>query len=242
VCIGQNTPQDDPDLTPKAKSSLPRTISAGAFLKSELHGRSLDIEAGRYSVRGHRHSMCPRDEDHRRHAYTPAQNWSPTIPQRRPSKSKNFFLRAIGGRSSEETKGIERIDSTQSKNTLIRRLSRSKKKVSGSYDASCEDNISSVGTESSFRSKSFDIADVDINSRMSCGTPSSYSASDTTSITSNENVFVLSAQITVTPEVTSVDNGNCDLWVAIEVTGVLQKADGRQVSPFFPRPDSSGML
>jgi hypothetical protein len=241
VCLGQKTPQDDPDLTPKAKSSLPRTISAGAFLKSELHGRSLDIDAGRYSVRGQRHSMCSREEDHRRHAYTPAQNWSPTIPQRRPSKPKNFFLRAIGGRSSEETRGIKRIDSTQSKNTLLRRLSRSKK-ASGSYDASCEDNISSVSTESSLRPESFDIADVGINSRMPCGTPSSNSASDTTSITSNENVFVLSAQITVTPEVTSVDNGNCDLWVAIEVTGVLQKADGRQLSPFLSRPHLSGML
>ncbi|KAE9363756.1 hypothetical protein N431DRAFT_497542 [Stipitochalara longipes BDJ] len=233
---GQSSPRDDPDLTPKAKASLPRTISAGAFLKSELHRRSLDIEAGRHSVRGQRHSLYTREEDvNRRHPYTPAQDWSPTILQRRPSKPKNFFLRAIGGRSSEEVKRIKRSDSTISKNTLIRRLSRSKKRPSGSYDASCEDNDSSVSTESSVPPESFDIADVGIKSRMSCGTPSC-SASDTTSITYNENVLILSPQIKITPEVTSLANGACDLWVAVEVTGVLHKADGREASPFLSHP------
>lgn len=239
---GQPTLQDDPDLTPKAKTDLPRTISAGAFLKSEFHRRSLDIEEGTYSVRGQRHSLCPRDEDLRRHPYPPAQNWSPTIPQRRPSKSKNFFLRAFGGRNSDETKGIKRSDSTQSKNTLVRRRSRIKKKISASYDASYEDNVPFVDTESCYLPESFDIVGVGINSRMSCETPLSYSASDTTSITANDNVFVLCPQIKVTPEATSVDNGNCDLWVAVEITGVLHRADGREVSPFISLPDSFGML
>lgn len=184
--------------------------------------------------------MCPRDEDlHDQYTAAGTQHWSPAIPQRRPSKSKHFFLRAIGSRNSEETKRIQRTDSTISKNTLIRRLSRSKKKASGSYDASCEDNISSAGTES-LPPESLVIPDVDIHSRMSCGTPSSY-ASDTTSITCNQNVFVLCPQIKVTPEVASVENGNCDLWVAIEITGALRKADGHQGSPFLSRPGSSGM-
>jgi hypothetical protein len=240
--VGPSTPQDDPDVTPKAKSSLPRTISAGAFLKSELHGRSFDIEAGRHSVRGQRHSLYPPQQEilHNRHLYALPQSSPPAIPPRRLSKSKNFFLRAIGGRGSEEIKGVKRSDSTLSKNTLIRRLSRSKKKTSGSYDAFCEDDFSSVSTESSLPPESFDIADVGINSIISCDTPSSFSASDTTSITSNDNVFVLCPQIKITPEVNSLDNGNCDLWVAVEVTGVLHKADGRQVSPFLSGPSSSG--
>jgi len=241
--VGPSTPQDDPDVTPKAKSSLPRTISAGAFLKSELHGRSFDIEAGRHSVRGQRHSLYPPQQEifHNRHLYALPQSSPPAIPPRRPSKSKNFFLRAIGGRGSEEIKGVKRSDSTLSKNTLIRRrLSRSKKKTSSSCDAFCEDDVSSVSTESSLSPESFDIADVGINSRISCDTPSSFSASDTTSITSNDNVFVLSPQIKITPEVNSLDNGNCDLWVAVEVTGVLHKADCREVSPFLSGPSSSG--
>lgn len=232
-------------MTPKARSPLPRTISAGAFLKSELHRRSLDVEVGRYSVRGQRHPIYPRDEDIRsRQPVSPPKNWSPIIPERRPSKSKNFFLRAIAGRNTDEAKGIKRTDSTLSKNTLIRCLSSSKNKFSGSYDASCEDNISSGGTESSFRPESFDIADVGINSRIcSCETPSSCSTSDTTSTASNEKAFVLSPQIKITPEASSVDNGSCDLWVAIEVTGSLHRADGREnieSSPFLPSRGSSG--
>jgi hypothetical protein len=233
-------------MTPKARTPLPRTISAGAFLKSELHGRSLDVEAGRYSVRGQRHSMYPRDEDIRsRRPISPTKNCSSTIPERRPSKSKNFFLRAIAGRNTEETRGIKRTDSTLSKNTLIRRLSRSKNKFSGSYDASCEANISSGGTESSFRPESFDIADVGLNSRIySCETPSSYSSSDTTSTASNDRIFVLSPEIKITPEVSSIDNGSCDLWVAVETTGILHRADGREnVEKPLVRlaPSSSGM-
>jgi hypothetical protein len=238
---GQPTLQDDPDLTPKAKADLPRTISAGAFLKSEFHRRSLDIEEGTYSVRGQRHSLYPRNGDLRRHPNTSTQKWSPTIPERRPSKSKNFFLRAFGGRNSDETKSIKRTDSTLSRNTLVRRRSRIKNKVSASYDASYEDNVSSVDGESGCPRESFDIVDVGINSRMFCETPLSYSASVTTSITANDNVFVLCPQIKVTPEVTSVDNGNCDLWVAIEITGVLHRADGREASPFISCPDSFGI-
>jgi hypothetical protein len=244
---GRNTPQDDPDVTPKVRNPLPRTISAGAFLKSELHRRSLDVEAGRYSVRGQRHSMFPRDEDIRvRHLVSPAKDWYPSIPERRPSKSKNFFLRAIAGRSNEEPKGIKRVDSTSSKNTLIRRLSRSKNKASSSYDASCEDNISYGGTKSSFRPESFDITDVGINSRISsCGTLSTHSASDKPPANSNEIAFVLSPQINITPELSSVDNGNCDLWVAVEITGILHRADGcknTQRSSFLSSSGSSGMF
>ncbi len=246
ILIGRNTPQDDPDVTPKARSPVPRTISAGAFLKSELYRRSLDVEAGRYSVRGQRNSMYPRDEDIRsRHPVSPAKNWSPAITERRPSKSKNFLLRAIAGRNTEEPKGIKRTDSTLSKNTLIRRLSRSKHKVSGSYDASCEDNISYGRTESSARPESFDIADVGLNSRISfCETPSSYSASDITSTATSQDVFILSPQINITPEVSSVDKGNCDLWVAVEIIGTLHRADGRQNIqrfPFHSSSESSGM-
>jgi hypothetical protein len=50
----------------------------------------------------------------------------------------------------------------------------------------------------------------------------------------------LCPQIKITPEVNSLDNGNCDLWVAVEVTGVLHKADGRRISPSLSGPSTSG--
>lgn len=227
-----NGPQDDQDITPKAKVLLPRTVSAGAFLKSEFHQRSTDIEAGRYSVRGQRQPVTPvfaRDQDIRsRRPVSPPKDRPPKIPERRPSKSKGFFLRAIAGRS-EEPRGIKRSDSILSKNTLRRRLSKSKSQVPDIYDASYESSHSSASTRSRFAPASFDIADIGINSRLSsCGTPSSYSTSDTTSFGSSQELFVLSPRINITPEVSSVDNGSRELWVAVEITGVLRRADGRQ--------------
>lgn len=67
-------------------------------------------------------------------------------------------------------------------------------------------------------------------------------AYDTTSSVSSLSVtsqgsFILSPRINVTPEVSSVDNGSHELWVAIEITGVLRRADGRQHfenSPYHP--------
>ncbi|KAL2060923.1 hypothetical protein VTL71DRAFT_8975 [Oculimacula yallundae] len=212
--------EDDLDLTPKARPRTARTASAGEFLKSELYQRSLDGEATRFSVRDNRHSILTPQPSNRRPPI-PSKATPPKIPERRPSKSKNFFLRAIGGRSSVESKGVRRKDSEVSRGTLIRRLSRSKNSSSAE---SYTDSIASTDSTHFFQPGSLDITDVSLSSRMSSyqGDPPSSSIPHTLT----PDVFVLCPQIVITPEIPSVDTGLCFLWVAIEVTGTLRKADG----------------
>jgi hypothetical protein len=223
--------EEDTDITPKASKFTSRTASAGVFLKEELHRRSFDIEAGRYSVRGSRHAICPPDE--KRHSSTnPIKDSPPKLPERRPSKSKNLMLRAFGGRSSAEKKPpLRRSDSTMStmsKVTLIRRLSRSRNKDSSS-DHPADSGSATPSNGDVFEPRSFDIADVNVNSRPSSTydyeSPPSSSVSSISSSLPNRDIYVLSPRITITPEVSSIDNGVCTFWVGIEITGVLNKAD-----------------
>lgn len=212
-----------------------RTISAGAFLKSELHGRSNDIEAGRFSVRGDRSSHHPQTMEH---GYfiggSPTKSkGSPKIPEKRPSKSKNFFLRAIVGRTSGETKSIKRANSTASKNTLIRRLSRGKTRnsmTSYSEDESYSQSIGSKAPSHDFPIESQDLTDINVTSRMSSfdGNSSSYPPANTQSAITNSDLYILVPNITITPELTSVDTASCSFWVAIEIAGVLRRAGGQE--------------
>lgn len=212
--------EDDPDLTPKARKQTMRTNSAGAFLKSELHRRSEDFEASRYSVRDNRHSIFMPGSVVRRPP-SPMKGSPPKIPERRPSKSKNFFLRAIGGRKADESTSIRRTDSSRS--TFVRRLSRSRAR--GSED-SYTGSIVSAQTDPLSEPGSLDITDISINSRLSSSDdlPQLSHVSDASSPV--EDLLVLCPQIVITPETTSVDTGCCFLWVAIEITGSLQRADG----------------
>jgi hypothetical protein len=223
--------EEDSDITPKASKFVSRNASAGAFLKEELHRRSFDIEAGKYSVRGGRRAICPPDEN--KHSSTsPIKDSTPKIPERRPSKSKNLMLRAFGGRSSEEKKSpLRRSDSTMStmsKVTLIRRLSRGRNKQSGS-DRPADSGSVTPSSGDMFEPRSFDIADVNVNSRTSStygyDSPPSSSVSSISSSLPNRDIYVLSPRITITPEVSSIANGVCTFWVGIEITGVLNKAD-----------------
>ncbi|KAK0129286.1 hypothetical protein ONS95_015016 [Cadophora gregata] len=223
---------DDPDVTPKARPST-RTASAGAFLKSELYQRSQDIDATSFSVRDTRHSMFTPQQSTRKPP-SPTKGSPPKIPERRPSRSKNFFLRAIGGRLSDESKAIRRKDSGASKGTLIRRLSRSKNHSSAE---SYTDSIASTDSGNDFRPGSLDITDISINSRIS--SHEGNQPSSTVSDIIPPDVFVLCPQVVITPEISSVDTGCCFLWVAIEVTGTLQKADGYEARYDGSRSTSS---
>ncbi len=241
MLLGFDDLEEDLDVTPKARLSAARTNSAGAFLKSELYLQSRDIEATRYSVRDNRHSMfSPQPVTRRPHI---AKSSPPKIPERRPSKSKNFFLRAIGGRLSDESKSIRRKDSTASKATLVRRLSRSR---NPSSSESYTDSIISTDSAYSFDPDSLDITDVSMNSRISSSQEAPHTVPQSLSA-SPPDVFVLCPQIIITPEISSVDTGSCFLWVAIEVTGTLQRADGLEdrEHEYGPRPSNpliSGML
>jgi hypothetical protein len=111
--------QDDPDRTPKARRPAPRTASAGAFLKTELQRRSSDASVCYPPIK--LKSNHPLDENSPSLLNTYGQQISSKIPERRPSKSKAFFLKALGSRNAYE---VDSMFDT-SKGTLVRRFSRS---------------------------------------------------------------------------------------------------------------------
>lgn len=103
---------------------------------------------------------------------------------------------------------------------------------------------SSLGTvelSHPFECDSQDIIDVGINSRVSSYYHDAIASCPPTPTPTNsrEDAFVLCPQISVTPESTSVNAGVCTIWAAVEITGVLRRADGGGVPNDVGRPDSS---
>jgi hypothetical protein len=218
----ERTALEDPDLTPKASKPLPHTASAGAFLKSEFHKGSTESDASIHlselNAQGERVSP-------------------PKIPERRLSKSKTFFFK-VGSRKEKEPKPIPRFDSTTSKNTLVRRFSRGQDRNSVS-DSAYSDSITSTDSSCSLDGmNSGDIANVIIDPRISSYHRGSVNSQGSESSQSwpafAREDFILCPEITITPEVLSLDGGSTDLWVAVEVTGTLRLANSfEQISAKF---------
>jgi len=198
-------------------------MSAGAFLKNEFHslrgsrqsdGSSDDIRMSQLDGHGIRVSL-------------------PEIPERRLSKSKPFFFK-LGGRKEKEAKPTQAVNSTTSKNTLVRRLSRGTNNRSNS-DSS--DAISLPSVDSSLplqRVNSKDIADVIVDARISSYGNNAMRSTSPPSMenwaTSAKEVFLLCPEITITPETSSLESGSTNLWVALEVTGTLRLANNHDHS------------
>jgi hypothetical protein len=212
----ERTVLEDPDLTPKAVKQVPRTVSAGGFLKSEL-----------YSSRSSKHSDNSSDRIHmsQLNGYG-TQISPPKLPERRLSKSKTFFFK-LGGRKDKESKPEKWVDSTTSKNTLIRRLSRGTDHNS-STASSYTDSIQSADSSYSLPN-SKDIADVIIDSRIPSRSNSSIHSISPGSMqnwaTPTREEFILCPEITITPEVASLDAASTNIWVAVEVAGSLRLAN-----------------
>lgn len=208
-----------------------RNISAGKFLMIELHreGSENDVKKDPIQLSNtHATSLSTREAD-----------GSPIIPKRRPSKSKYSLLKAFGGRRNEEESkstlnrsgSSASARSTKSHSTLLRRLSHRKSTASTiqSTASSVPSNLGTVGLSNLFEAENQDIHEARINSRASSyyDGPSMMSSTPTpTHISSRDDNFVLCPQISVTPESASVDAGICTLWAAVEITGVLRRADG----------------
>ena len=209
----ERTALKDPDITPKASKPLPRTASAGAFLKSEFHRGSTESDA---SI--HLSELNAQDE-----RVSP-----PKIPERRLSKSKTFFFK-LGNRREKEPKPLPRFDSTTSKNTLVRRFSRGQDRNSVSESA-YSNSITSIDSSYSLDGmNSEDIADVISDPRISSSHRDSVHSQGSEYSQSwpefAREDFVLCPEITITPEVLSLDGRSTDLWVAVEVTGTLRLAN-----------------
>lgn len=213
---------DDPDITPKAPKQVPRIMSAGAFLKKELHRGSADsdvsINLSQLNAQGER--LSP-----------------PKIPERRLSKSKTFFSN-FKSRKDKEPKPAPRTTSVTSNNTLIRRLSRSSKRNS-ICEATNTDSIPSADSSYSLDGiHGEDIADFVVDSRKSSyHHNSSHSRKSECSQNRSDprpQSLVLCPEVKITPEVLTLDGGSVNLWVAVEISGVLRLANGSdQTSTIF---------
>lgn len=110
-----------------------------------------------------------------------------------------------------------------SRNTLVRRISRRRDPSVGSYCSSHDGSTLSSDTRCSFKRASLDRCDTMITANIPSQQSSSLESMLNTPI---QDMFVLYPHIMVTPEVSSIDGGLSVLWVAIQITGVLQVAEG----------------
>ena len=162
------------------------------------------------------------------------QTLAPEIPERRPSKSKTFLFK-LGHWKDRAPRAMKRVESTTSKNTLLRRISHSSNQEVSS------DSLGTSPITSEDRSyplqhiKSRDITDDEIDSRTSsCGSISMHSLNPghvgnwSSSI---RDECLLCPEIRITPEISSLDAGSTNLWVAVEVTGVLRLVNDYEQNP-----------
>lgn len=205
---------EDLDLTPKAVKQPARTTSVGEFLKSEFHSTrgstdsDISINLAQLNTQGER--LSP-----------------PKLPERRLSKSKTFFN--FGGRKDKEPKPIRRVNSTTSKNTLVRRFSRGANRSSSSASAYTESINSTDSSYSLKNMNSKDIASVTSDARIPSYDRGSSSSRNSGFMQSwpayAREEFILCPEIRITPEVLSLDGGSTNLWVAVEVMGTLRLAN-----------------
>lgn len=216
--------EDDSDRTPKA-----RDTSAGKFLRTELHRGSSEMDVKRHSIQPI--NCTPPDAQ--------KLDGSPKIPKRKQSRSKYSLLRAFGGRRSEDdskstlgrsgplasksTLGRSNSSaSTMSKiksqhNTLLRKLSHRKSTAS---------SLATVELSNPFDADGQDISDYSYyDDTITMSGPPTPTLTPTLSSFRDDNL-VLCPQISITPESASVNSGVCTLWTAVEITGVLRRADG----------------
>jgi hypothetical protein len=214
---------EDPDITPKPVKQLQRTMSAGAFLKSEFHSTRGSRETDSSSVRIQMSQFNEVGE----------QISQPKIQDRRLSKSKNFFS-SLGVHKGKKPMPIRQVDSTTSKNILIRRLSRGTTQNSSSDSTYTDSITSTVSSHPQKRINSRDIADTVIDSRIPSYDNGSLSSLSPGSMqnwpTSAREEFLLCPEITITPEILTLDAGSTNLWVAVEVTGTLRLANSHEPS------------
>jgi hypothetical protein len=144
------------------------------------------------------------------------------VPQRRLSKSKNFLLKAIGGRGAPQKARLKKEADSHPKDTLIRRISRSRR-LKDSWSSNSSQPSLVKNAEISLDAESRNITDPTFSSQPHTKVQSRLSSSShTTPVVGAYGNLILTPRIVVTPEWPVVDCGNCTFWVAIEISGVLQ--------------------
>jgi hypothetical protein len=211
------------DLTFRQPQSSTRTASVGSFLQSELlRGSSeADIDIGRPS-NFTQHSRSATD------AFNPLDtvlfpsfklddlNRNPDLYsnglRRKQSKGKQLLSKAFNSFGSARSKSMHFLRSRPSKESLRRHVSLKNHEPSR---PTCAEKRSLNSSRFSFEPdlEGHDVANPSIKSTVS---PEG-------GLTLRTPSFILYPEITIVPEVKSVDSGDEEsIWVAVLVTGVLQ--------------------
>ncbi|KAG9236818.1 hypothetical protein BJ875DRAFT_204335 [Amylocarpus encephaloides] len=226
--------QEDPNMTPKARVPIPRTAGVGQFLKSELqYPAHSATTSGRFSVRS-TPETCYSDFCIAVQPFTPvkASSTYPNNPERQLSKSKSFFLKAIGGRGTPQKTRLRRPSEpipVTNKDTLVRRFSRSKSRLSDKFVPPPSTISPGYEVDGKFvepENLSIDDVPVGLRAYSSDEAPSSSYGSNTRPLLSSSIKLVLAPRIVVTPQSEIVDSLSCGFWIAIEISGTLRPAEG----------------
>jgi hypothetical protein len=142
------------------------------------------------------------------------------------SRSRKLLLKAVPGRTfsgSAVQKTIRRISSNITKR--IKRPSRAQQDSSSFYEGGANINLSAVSCTD--RANNHDATG---SPRRSFHTPATpiLPTIDSLYTPGHRGSFIVCPQINVIPDATVIDVSVCSIWVAVEVTGVLRRADGQE--------------
>lgn len=144
------------------------------------------------------------------------------------SRSKYLLLKAIpvcNYTGSMARKTIRRISSSVSRHSFLRRPPRAQSGSSICY--AVDDSLAFSATSSAASDEAPDVSVISrTTSHASNQVHSALPRLDSLCAQSLPGSFILCPQINVTPELSVIDTNTCSIWVALEVRGVLRRADG----------------
>lgn len=224
------------DKTPMARESYTRTASVGSFLKTELFRGSSESGAAiilpqleKAYPRDRKDNFNPLDMDlfppFNLDAPTPSQHIHPEQLQRRRSKGKKLMSKAFDRFGNSRSKSVHFLRSKSSKDSLLRH-------VSLRYLGSSRPISSGSTSRSSSRFSFEESTDLINSSNMSVVSANEPASGITPS-------FILYPEISVVPEVASVDTSDeASIWVSVVVTAVLQRTGGYSRTLDTPAPEN----
>jgi hypothetical protein len=214
-------PHEKKDATPRASQSSSRTSSVGSFLKSELFGENSESELCFLSpplvqTRDLQNAFNLMDMEllspFTLADLSPKHDDLPNTPRRRrQSKGRKLMSKAFDSLGNARSKSMHFLRSKSSKDSLLRQVSLRNLESSRLMSSETSSRNSS---RFSFEQDSVSIPDSASNPIIIADAPH---MSPTPS-------FILYPEISVFPEVDSVDVGDeASIWVAVVITGVLRK-------------------
>ncbi|KAH8820106.1 hypothetical protein F5884DRAFT_38038 [Xylogone sp. PMI_703] len=188
---------DDTDVTPKAKKTSQKARDVESYLESQQP----------YS-----HPVSP---------FSMGDGSPPKMPARRFSLAKSFISKTIG-RSGKGLKALNNLSSAYPKKRVYRGSSQHKPRRDGSSNGTSY----SIDTSDSFEMQNLSSSDCSMNSMASSTGTEQSSIPRQLSTTASQIAYTLCPKVTVSTEFESAASSSCCIWAGVEISGILQSADG----------------